>query len=51
MLINEALDILEAGDDTLLARRAADALSLRRELGKFSCKRIKIKVSHTAPLV
>ena len=47
VLLDEALDVLEPGDDALLARRAAALLLRRRELGQFVIQLVEVEITHS----
>ncbi len=49
VLLCEALDFLEASNDTLLAGWAAIFLLSRSELGKLRSEFVKIRVTHSVP--
>ncbi len=49
-VLDEALDFLEAGDDALLARRAAALLLRLGEVVEFGAQFVEVEVSHSGPL-
>ena len=49
VLLDEALDFLESGDDALLARRASALLLRHGELGKLFGQFVEVGVTHSAP--
>ena len=49
MLIGEALDFLEPGDDAFLARRPAALLLGLRKVGEFIAQFVEVEVTHSGP--
>ena len=49
VLLDEALNFLESGNDALLARRASARLLWRSEFGKLGGQFVKIGVTHSGP--
>ena len=49
VLLGEALDFLEAGDDALLVRRASALLLGLGKLGELRSEFVEIEVTHSGP--